>query len=355
MRYFYALSLLLALGLGRSVHAQQPFLKYGVTVKVATLSNGRFQEFFTNDSLRRIGSVVYDTRLHRVAYLLPPDSLVGHAKPDITSRWISPDPLAEKFMYSTPYAFADNNPIRYNDPDGREFTEGAQKLVDRYNREIQSRIDGNNKQITKLQGQIDGGGLSDKKVAHLNNRIGGLQSSNAGYQGIQGEITTLSNSSQMYDIQTTSDASSPMGVSTTQSGQTGFNFQTGVVEISVPSSGGLGLLAHELKHAYQFETGEFSVGRTIPGVPYSLLLNDKTDEVAAYARGAMFGGGTAYGLNSLPSIYDNRPTGPYNINNVPEIKSALGAARQDYFMQNAAINSGHAFRVDGKTYYKKKE
>jgi len=119
MRYFYALSLLLVLGLSCSVHAQQPFLKYGVTVKVATLSNGRFQEFFTNDSLRRIGSVVYDTRLHRVAYLLPPDSLVGHAKPDITSRWISPDPLSEKEMYITPYAFVNNNPVNKFDPDGR--------------------------------------------------------------------------------------------------------------------------------------------------------------------------------------------------------------------------------------------
>ena len=146
-----------------------------------------------------------------------------------------------------------------------------------------------------------------------------------------------------------------MGVGTTQqSGETTFNFKTGVVEMSVPSSGGLGLLSHELKHAYQFETGEFSVGPPIRGVPYSLLLNDKTDEVAAYARGAMFGGGTAYGLNSLPSLYNDRPTGPYNINNIPIIKNTLGSARQDYFLQNAAINSGHAFRVDGKTYYKKR-
>lgn len=122
MRHFYAF-LLLALGLSRAVHAQQPFERYGVKVKVATLSNGRFQEFFTNDSLRRIGSVVYDTRLHRVAYLLPPDSLVGHAKPDITSRWMSPDPLAEKFMYVSPYVYVENNPVRYMDPDGRELVD----------------------------------------------------------------------------------------------------------------------------------------------------------------------------------------------------------------------------------------
>jgi len=118
MRYFYAF-LLLALGLSRAAHAQQPFLKYGVTVKVATLSNGQYQEFFTNDSLRRIGSVVYDTRLKRVAYLLPPDSLVGHAKAEITSRWMSPDPLAHKFMYESLYCYVSNNPINKFDPDGR--------------------------------------------------------------------------------------------------------------------------------------------------------------------------------------------------------------------------------------------
>jgi hypothetical protein len=131
MRNLYAL-LLLALGLSYPAYAQQPFLKYGVTVKVATLSNGRFQEFFTNDSLRRIGSVVYDTRLRRVAYLLPPDSLVGHAKPDITSRWMSPDPLAEKYMYISPYVYGNDNPVRYADHDGREIVDATGNHVQVY-------------------------------------------------------------------------------------------------------------------------------------------------------------------------------------------------------------------------------
>jgi hypothetical protein len=61
------------------------------------MSNARYPAFFANDSLRRIGSVVYDTRLHRVAYLLPPDSLVGRPKPEVTSRWLSLDPLAAKY------------------------------------------------------------------------------------------------------------------------------------------------------------------------------------------------------------------------------------------------------------------
>ena len=119
----------LAVSLAHAAHAQQPFERFGIKVKVATLSNGRYPEFFHNDSLRRVGSVVYNTHMHRIAYLLPADSLVGRAKPEVTSRWMSPDPLAEKFLYVSPYVFVENNPIRYCDPDGRELVDPNGKHV----------------------------------------------------------------------------------------------------------------------------------------------------------------------------------------------------------------------------------
>ncbi len=168
MRSFYPF-LLLALGLRYTAHAQQPFLKYGLKVKVATLSNGRFQEFFTNDSLRRIGSVVYDTRLRRIAYLLPPDSLVGHAKPDITSRWMSPDPLAEKYMYITPYAFGNNNPVRYSDIDGREIIDSK----------------GNAVTVNK-----DGGFAYAGKDVSIIQFVGALSKNNAGRETLTGLVNT---------------------------------------------------------------------------------------------------------------------------------------------------------------------
>ena len=34
-------------------------------------------------------------------------------------RWTSPDPLCEKYYHISPYAFCNNNPIKYVDPDGR--------------------------------------------------------------------------------------------------------------------------------------------------------------------------------------------------------------------------------------------
>ena len=79
-----------------------------------------------NDSLRRIGSVVYDTRRERVVSLLPPDSLVGRARAEVTARWLAVDPLAEKDAHISPYVFCRDNAILYSDPDGREVFIGYQ-------------------------------------------------------------------------------------------------------------------------------------------------------------------------------------------------------------------------------------
>lgn len=119
MRNSYLFSLLLCLALPLAARAQQPFERFGVKVKVLTLSNGRYPEFFGYDSLRRVGSVVYDTKLKRIAYLLPPDSLAGRAKAEVTSRWLAVDPLADQFSHITPYSYVSNNPVNKTDPDGR--------------------------------------------------------------------------------------------------------------------------------------------------------------------------------------------------------------------------------------------
>jgi hypothetical protein len=102
-KHYRFLPFALALGLPLAVRAQQPFAQFGITVPILSLSNGRYPEFFPNDSLRRIGTVVYNTRLKQVASLLPGDSLVGRMKSEVTSHWLTIDPLAEKFAHISPY------------------------------------------------------------------------------------------------------------------------------------------------------------------------------------------------------------------------------------------------------------
>jgi len=66
-----------------------------------------------------------------------------------------------------------------------------------------------------------------------------------------------------------------------------------------------GAFAHELKHAFQFETGKLSFG---PGGKRGGDLFDLQDEVEAYARGSMFGWPSNPSLTQLkkdyPSISD---------------------------------------------------
>jgi hypothetical protein len=155
-------------------------------------------------------------------------------------------------------------------------------------------------------------------------------------------------SDQMYDVIT----SNAYSTSSADVGGATFNFSNGNFEIVMPTSGGLDLFAHELKHGYQFETGTYSIGPELPGI-YKNLLYDKHDEVGAYNRGALFGG-TAYSIGNLPSAYDKIATGPVDAVTHPNIGAILSLPleTQRKILQNIANTTKHAFRINGITYYK---
>lgn len=98
----------------------QPYEDLGIKVKVLTLSNGKYQESFPNDTLQPIGSVMFNRVTGEIVTVLERDTSLGEysLKPTVSSRWLSPDPLAAEFPEWSPYNFVLNNPIRYIDPDG---------------------------------------------------------------------------------------------------------------------------------------------------------------------------------------------------------------------------------------------
>ena len=64
--------------------------------------NGKEEQVTGNIGLTDYGARLYDN-------LLP--------------RWTTPDPLAEKYYSFSPYAFCNNNPVNFVDPDGRDGNE----------------------------------------------------------------------------------------------------------------------------------------------------------------------------------------------------------------------------------------
>lgn len=110
----------------QSTFAQNPnpFKSIGKPApEILSLSNGKYPEMFENDTLRKIGSVMFNTRTNKIEYFIETDTLYSEAtlKPEIVSRWLSRDPLARKYPSHSPYNFVGNNPIIYVDSDGREI------------------------------------------------------------------------------------------------------------------------------------------------------------------------------------------------------------------------------------------
>jgi hypothetical protein len=129
---------------------------------------------------------------------------------------------------------------------------------------------------------------------------------------VEREIRTLATSSQQYDLVT--NYSFPK-TGTDIEYQGGFDYNTITKHAEIRVSGSkpsLGTFAHELKHAYQFETGTLSGPNSIIKDENTGLiikrfysLYDKEDEREAFERGRLFGLGETFERNE--SVYDHLP------------------------------------------------
>jgi len=99
---------------------QNPFDKFNYKPKIGTLSKGKYIEHFDNDSIAQIGSVLLNVHTGKIAGFVVKEVRYSEAtlEPEIVSRWMSPDPLAQEFPDSSPYTFSNNNPIFFVDPTG---------------------------------------------------------------------------------------------------------------------------------------------------------------------------------------------------------------------------------------------
>ena len=186
---------------------------------------------------------------------------------DITDiqRWTTPDPLSEKYYDLSPYAFCNNNPVNFVDPDGRFIISDNMQEWNDNKRKIENKV----RLLQQKASELNHKGKSGKRLNKINERIKSLNHTLA-------TMNNIEKSSQGYCL------SQAVG----EVGGVQYDISSSLVNISyIPGS--TENFIHEVTHAGQFETGDIAFspesGKT--------LAQDIYDEVAAYKAQKYYSGG----------------------------------------------------------------
>jgi RHS repeat-associated protein len=95
----------------------------GKNIEFLSLSQGRYDELHSYNEYEIVGSALIDMKTMKIVRFIGEDSVIDEAfyEMDMTTRFLTKDPLAEKYYQLSPYAYVANNPIKYIDPDGKEI------------------------------------------------------------------------------------------------------------------------------------------------------------------------------------------------------------------------------------------
>ena len=115
---------LLALWLLTTVAAisqsKNPYKSIGKKSETLTLTKGRYEELFDQDSIQQIGTALINVHTLKVVKLLEENEAKERLQNEKQSRFLSIDPLAKSFPWNSPYSYAENDVIRSIDLDGLE-------------------------------------------------------------------------------------------------------------------------------------------------------------------------------------------------------------------------------------------
>jgi hypothetical protein len=208
----------------------------------------------------------------------------------VIGRFATADPLAEKRPWESPYCYAGNNPINRIDPTGMIWEDP--KDAERLNKAVNNRIESINKDNTKIQAQMDKGGLSEKKLAKLQDKLAGNKDRLDLLNNSLTDIKSIGGSKETYTLSGPSQNDGTHGV---------VKNDKGIIQIEGSNTG---LHLHEIRHVGQ----SIAVG----GVKFNKdgrLLNAATtlkgarnNEVNAYQVQYSFDGSYPAGASSLKDI-----------------------------------------------------
>jgi RHS repeat-associated protein len=275
-----------------SVISMQDYYPFGLAFNSYSRENSTAQDFKYNGKEEQnelsLGWLDYGWRMYDPAI----------------ARWHAPDPFADKFMSWSPYNYVANNPVIFFDPDGRIIEGDVDRVEDL--KDEANRLKGvEAKRQAKLQSKIDKRSAAGKSTARQERRMANSKERVNQLNGALNEISAMEQSETVYhinsDYQDQADGTS---------GET--KYENGKVMVNVSKSYGLHGLAHELKHAYQFESRQldFYSETGQPG-----LLYDIGDEVAAFKRQFAFNSsslGSAKRFSDITPSFVSKLNAVYN-------------------------------------------
>ncbi|MDR2036491.1 MAG: hypothetical protein LBQ60_01060 [Bacteroidales bacterium] len=250
-----------------SLYAQDenPFAKYGYDVKVVTLTNGRFPEFHDRDKVVQIGSVLFNTDSMTITGDVEIDTTAMWLDAHTVSRWISPDPLAEKYYHISPYAYCANNPIKYIDPDGRKI---VIILGRNESGQISQSLEYKQSKLYNLNGaEYNGNDAFGVNVGETLNNLMKVEDNKDNF--VQKVVSTLENSDKTHYIENDpygSNRARSLDYNEAEKGNpTGSHV---IVTLDANSEGGGDTpetnLGHELSHSYDYDQGNNKGQTSIP-------------------------------------------------------------------------------------------
>jgi len=203
------------------------------------------------------------------------------------------DPLAEKRSWESLYAYCGNNSINRVDPTGMIWEDP--KDAENLNKSINKQIKSTNKDNEKIQKQIDKGGLSEKQLAKLQNKLADNNTQIGLLNKSLGDVKAIGDAKETYTLSGPSQSDGTHGV---------VKDENGIIRIEGSNTG---LHLHEIRHIGQsIEAGGVRFnkdGKLINAT--STRAGARNNEVNAYQVEYSYDGSYPVSARSLKDINEN--------------------------------------------------